>query len=217
MSSEHWQSRTATLPPKHIRRLPPSTIALIALAAGWPNLAAAEEQSGERGNRFKISTLSGQPDRVSGGNALVEIIVPRRERRVTIVLNGQDVTDSFRPGERSNSLVGLVSGLALGRNRLTVQGREHRRSLELTNYPIKGPIVSGPQIQPFICQTESFNLPDGTTLGPPVDADCSAETKVNYVYMSTDGTFRPLADPSKLPADLTQTTTTEGVTVNYIV
>jgi len=199
-------------------RLPAaSMIGLIAFAATLPNSAVADDRSDERENRFTITTLSGQPDRVSGGNALVEVSVPRRERRVTITLNGHDITGSFRPGERPNLLVGLVNGLALGRNRLMVQGREGRKSLELTNYSIKGPIVSGPQIQPFICQTQSFNLPDGTTLGAPLDADCSAETRVGYVYMSSDGTFKPLADPSVLPSDLTQTTTSDGLTVNYIV
>jgi hypothetical protein len=37
------------------------------------------------------------------------------------------------------------------------------------------------------------------------------------VYRSTDGRLKPLPDPAVHPADLARTTTTQGVTVNYIV
>ena len=33
------------------------------------------------------------------------------------------------------------------------------------NFPITGPVFSGPQEKPFICSTENFKLPDGSTLG----------------------------------------------------
>lgn len=174
--------------------------------------------AGERSEGIAITVLSGQPDRVSGGSVLVEVASPRHERRLRVTLNGRDVSNAFHPGDQPNSMVGLVTGLSLGRNRLRAEGGEGRASIELTNYSIKGSIISGPQIQPFICQTETFMLPDGTTLGPPIDADCSAATRVNYVYMSTtDGMFHPLDDPSVLPPDVAQTTTSAGVTVAYAV
>jgi uncharacterized tannase-like protein DUF6351 len=180
-------------------------------------VSALADDEREEGNGLTISTLSGTADRVSGGDALVEITFQRGDH-LTIRLNGQDVSSAFHPGPAPNSLVGLVTGLVLGRNTLTVEGRRARRTLHLTNYPIKGPIVSGPHIHPFICQTESFHLPDDTTLGPPIDSDCSVETQVNYVYKSTeDGTFRPLPDPTVLPPDVARTTNSEGVTVWYVV
>ena len=172
----------------------------------------------EHSEDIAINVLSGQPDRVSGGSTLVEITFSRHERRLVVTLNGHDVSSSFRPGEKPNSMVGLMTGLVLGRNRLRVEGREGRKTIELTNYSIKGPIISGPQIHPFICQTDTFMLPDGNTLGPATDLDCSADTRVNYVYMSTtDGTFKPLEDPSTLPPDVAVTTTSEGATVAYVV
>ena len=58
-------------------------------------------------------------------------------------------------------------------------------SLEIINYPITGPVISGPWQQPFICQTTDFELPDGSKLGPPLDANCSARTVVQHVYRST--------------------------------
>src|SRR6266851_5694263 len=162
-------------------------------------VTALADDGREEGNGLTISTLSGAADRVSGGDALVEITFQRGDH-LTIRLNGHDVSSAFHPGSAPNSVVGLVTGLVLGRNTLTVEGRGARRTLYLTNYPIKGPIVSGPHIHPFICQTESFHLPDQTTLGPPIDSDCSAETRVNYVYKSTeDGMFRPLPDPTSDP------------------
>ena len=185
-------------------------LGLLLITAVGPALA-------DDGHGLTITTLSGAPDRVSGGSSLVEITF-RGNDHLTIRLNGRDVTGEFQPGSSPHSLVGLVTGLTLGRNTLTVEGRHERSTLRLTNYSIKGPIISGPQIQPFICQTDSFQLPDGTTLGTPIDRDCSAETHVNWVYKSTtDGTFHPLLDPTVLPPDVDRTTTSEGVTVFYVV
>ncbi len=166
-----------------------------------------------------IRTLSTHADRVSGGDVLVEITLANANLPFVVFLNGQNVTDAFRPGETPNSIVGLVTGLALGKNRLVVTGGGLRgESLVLTNYSIKGPIVSGPHLQPFICQTQDFTLPDGTKLGPATDTDCSAPTKVNYIYRSTaGGAFQPLPNTSSLPADVAMTTTLTGATVPFVV
>src|SRR5262249_23646027 len=126
----------------------------------------------DRDDGFKIRTLSTRPDRVSGGDVLVEVSVPHegRHHRVIISLNGRDIPPAFRPGGSPGTLVGLVTGLSLGRNTLRVEGKGvPHESLELTNYPITGPLISGPHLQPFICQTATFVLPDGTTLGPALD------------------------------------------------
>ena len=81
----------------------------------------------------------------------------------------------------------------------------------LSVYPLhlrKGPIFSGPQIKPFICQTDTFKLPDGSTLGAPIDVDCSVKTRVDYVYMSsTTNKFVALTSITSLPADVATTTT----------
>jgi hypothetical protein len=55
-------------------------------------------------------------------------------------------------------------------------------------------------IEPFICQTDAFKLPDGTTLGKPLDENCSAKTIVQYVYRTTGDKpeFKPLAIHQKL-------------------
>ena len=61
----------------------------------------------------------------------MQVCLPRTGSRnpLTITLNGRDVSDAFRPGGAPNTLVGLVTGLALVRNRLSVEGSSVRRSI----------------------------------------------------------------------------------------
>src|SRR6266849_1792456 len=126
--------------------------------------------------------------------------------RPDVTLNGRDVSAAFHPSSRSGSLIGLVTNLAIGRNTLKVAGNAwgaRDESLDLTNYPITGPIISGPHIQPFVCQTNTFKLQDGSTLGAPTDANCSAPRTVQYVYMPKGAKeLAPLASTSTsaLPA-----------------
>ena len=173
-----------------------------------------------------IITVSTRPDTVSGGDVLVRINVPPGVaiNDLVIVLNGQAVTSAFQPEAGGHSLLGLVQGLKLGENNLVAkavgQNNETYRTarLTLTNYPITGPILSGPHEEPFYCMTQLFTLPASTnTLGPALDADCSIATRVDYVYRTTAGTFQPLPNLTSYPADLAQTTTTEGKSVPYIV
>ncbi|HEY3615798.1 MAG TPA: DUF6351 family protein [Candidatus Sulfotelmatobacter sp.] len=173
-----------------------------------------------------IITVSTRPDTVSGGDVLVRINLPPGVaiNDLVIVLNGQAVTSAFQPEAGGHSLLGLVQGLNLGENSLVAkavgQNNETYRTarLTLTNYPITGPILSGPHEEPFYCMTQLFTLPASTnTLGPALDADCSIATRVDYVYRTTAGTFQPLPNLTSYPADLAQTTTTEGKSVPYIV
>jgi len=188
-----------------------------------PVYAGGRDAGDDSRHESSIRTLSTHADRVSGGDVLVEIDVPKQHKGkhgVKVTLNGRDITDVFRPGAAPGTLVGLVDGLVPGKNTLAVDGKETKRdSLEITNYSIKGPITSGPYQQPFICQTASFQLPAGLgTLGPPLDADCSVATRVDYVYMSTaGGAFRALPSTTVLPADVAMTTTRKGVTVPFVV
>jgi hypothetical protein len=124
--------------------------------------------------KFHIMVLSGRPDMVSGGDALVQVAVPQPValNKVMIRLNGEDVSAMFRPDTPAHALIGLVTGLKVGENTLAVfPGKKEQGStaeqLRLKNHPITGPIFSGPQEQPFLCETQNFKLPDGSSLGPP--------------------------------------------------
>src|SRR5271165_1614244 len=129
-----------------------AVLVAIAVLAGLPAAAMADA------NRdFDIISVSSRPDIVSGGNVLVRIKLPSDvpSDDVIVILNSQTVTSAFRPEASGHSLLGLVTGLTLGKNILIakVMDQENRASLSarltLTNYPIAGPIFSGPHEEPF--------------------------------------------------------------------
>src|SRR5271163_2026796 len=170
-----------------------SAALLVAAVAGAG--AAAHESS----PAIHITTLSSRPYLISGGDVLVRIELPGDAAiaDTRVKLNGKDVTNAFSAEGGSHGLIGLVSGLRPGENGLAVnsgdsRGRNATVKIVLTNYPITGPIIAGPQQQPFVCTTAQFKLyatlfggepMDGAILGPPTDAQCSAPTKITYLYM----------------------------------
>jgi uncharacterized tannase-like protein DUF6351 len=164
--------------------------------------------------------LSSRPDVVSGGNALIGITHSPgvNSKTLSITLNGADVTAVFRV-DASDQLMGLVGGLEPGANSITLKGGHLRTTkLVIRNHPIAGPVFSGPQEQPYYCMTNEFPLPASTqTLGAPIDSDCSVATRVDYVYRSITGEFRPLPTGDAPPPDVAETTTSEGKPVPYIV
>lgn len=158
-----------------------------------------------------LKALSTDASLVTGGDVLVQLHTLAAKPSVT--LNGTDVSRVFHAQGQGNYLA-LVTGLRNGTNTL----RSGTASLTLTNYPIEGPVFSGPRITPFICQTNDFKLPDGTTLGKPLDENCSARTVVQYVYLPKNSLqFKPMKDLTKVPRDVAITTTASGNTVNFIV
>jgi hypothetical protein len=176
--------------------------------AAWSVLAA---------EKVEIRVVSSRPDMVSGGDALLEItgVTPTpASPAVSVTVNGRDLTNAFHAASPGGPLLGRVDGLTLGMNTVEVRaGGKSQARLDLLNHPITGPVFSGPHQTPFICQTEDAGL------GPALDVDCSAKTVVTYVYKSTapPAHFNAYDPQGGRPADLAQTTTTEGRTVDYIV
>jgi len=218
----------ASCPPPDARsyRRAVAVAAIGSLAIGLPLGASIANAKGgpDDGQDFGVQTLSAPANLVSGGNVLVQITFKHANKNhpLVITLNGQDVSTVFRAGSDQNTLVGLVTGLSVGKNALRVQGNGSSgikdQTLEIVNYPITGPIISGPHEVPFICQTQDFALPDGTKLGASTDVDCSAPTKITYLYLPTGATaFKPLPSTTSLPSDVSKTTTITGATVNFIV
>ena len=170
----------------------------------------------------EVTVLSGRPDMVSGGDALLRVDVPPEVglSDVRVAVNGADVTAAFRADAEGHRLVGIVDGLSHGANEVSVAvaGDAPDTTLELVNHPAEGPIFSGPHEQPFVCETDAFALPSGETLGAPLDEHCSVARRVDYAYRAAgDGTLKPLADPNALPADVAKTTTLTGAEVPYVV
>ncbi len=131
----------------------------VAMAAAWgigatacgsnsPDTPAAPAPVS--GEAALIKVLSNRADLISGDDALVELVFPQgvEASAATVTLNGTPVTAMF--ARRANGRVmGLVTGLALGHNTLTVTtaGGKVTHST-LINFPNGGPVFSGPQIQP---------------------------------------------------------------------
>jgi hypothetical protein len=160
----------------------------------------------------KVNVLSSRPDMVSGGDALIEVLVPAGTKPgdLSLELNGANVASQLQHDSQSGNFRGLVSGLRDGENSLTAAVRRDKAKIRLVNYPITGPILSGPHLTPYECRTVQSGL------GEPLDANCSAKQMIDYFYRSTDGKFKPLPTGA-LPGDVATTKTNEGKSVQYIV
>jgi hypothetical protein len=186
-------------------------------------IAQTHEHRQEGSGEFQITTLSARNDLISGGNVLVRIDVKSNLSldQVAVRLNAVDVSTAFHaeaPGSRS--LVGLVQGLRVGDNVLAASQTRGRNGghdggqsvLELTNFPVTGPVTSGPHMTPYECRTVQSGM------GAPLDADCSAATRVDFFYKNIANKFVALPNPTgPRPADLAFTTTNDHKTVPYIV
>src|SRR5882757_7537392 len=164
------------------------------LAFGAVLLATA--QAGEGPSNFEIVSLSNRADLISGGDALLEVRVPKSValNKVRLSLNGHDVTGAFTANAAARTLRGVVSGLVEGRNDFAAGeshgGREAR--LVITNHPIGGPVLLGSQTTPWVCATptaipESGNTPASNASGLTsfaVDAQCNIATEFHLFYRS---------------------------------
>lgn len=174
---------------------------------------------------LQLSVASGRADMVAGGDALLRVDVPPHVPldAVTVTLNrSDDVTAAFRPHPTERALVGMVSGLAEGDNRVeaVAQARGRQRAeVAIVNHPQEGPVFSGPHQQPFTCETAQFRMPVvGGYLGEALDEHCTVEPRVDYFYRTTGGTYRPLpAGASAYPSDVAMTANSLGVAVPFIV
>lgn len=202
-----------------------SILAALLLALAAPAFAHYDRDDDDRHDHrrhfghddFGIEVLSSRPDTIAGGDALVRVTVHKKHVRlsdVRVELNGADVTGAFTPDPAAGTLTGLVTGMRLGRNRLEVEERGHGHGradadLDLVNYPIEGPIVSGPHEQPYACATQQFNLPAGLgNLGVTTDPNCHVPTRVDYIYRRTTGALAQWpAGATAYPADMATTAT----------
>ena len=134
-----------------------------------------------------IESLSTKPWLITGGDVLVQITVePEIDfDSLEVELNGEAVESLFVEVNFQKKQA-LLKGLLLGDNILSVSeiGRGQLGSLQLTNYPISGPVISGAHEEPFYCQSEQFELVNGDFLGEARDFNCTVDTRVDYVYWS---------------------------------
>ncbi len=184
-------------------RVSAAIVALGALA-GWAGTAQTADSV------LSIQLLSSRPDMVSGGDALVEVRAPAGVTSVKLKAGGRDVSTVLQAGPGTGVWRGLVTGLNIGRNELVAEAGGKSAKLALTDYPVTGPILSGPHMNPYECRTKESGL------GEALDTDCSVATRYDYFYRSADNTFKPWPTGAR-PSDLKTTTTIDGKTVPYIV
>lgn len=173
--------------------------------------------------QVSLQTLSTKPWLITGGDVLVEVVLPANANpaALQVSLNAVVVTDRFR-AVSSQRMQALLTDLPLGDSTLqaSLGNNVGSASLVLTNYPLSGPIISGPHETPFLCQTEEFELVTGALLGPPLDANCSVEPRIDYVYWSSiDQVFKPWQVPfgGIAPIDVAEISINGDIPVPYIV
>ena len=208
-----------------------AAIAVLALAS------SSSAQSSKAG--FELRTLSTRADLVSGGDVLVQVVVPATvaSGKLAVSVNGRDVSADFKLSARANTFLGVVKDLPIGKSEVAAGARGQKAAVTLTvmNHPLAGPVMGGPHQAPFVCETQAFGF------GQPLDAGCSVATRVEYFYRSNaapsgpsnvavqpgadvpqaqqqqPNPFKPYNPNGPKPADLAMTTTLDGKTVPYIV
>ncbi len=154
-----------------------------------------------------ITTLSQRADLVAGGDVLVQIDLPAGATTQGLVVDvgGRDITRQFAV-RRNGKLLGLLTGLALGKNIVTAELPDGRGArLTVTNHPIGGPVFSGPQVQPWTCHEGAL------------DAQCNKPPAYTYFYKPTSGGGLTEYSPDSPPSDVATTTTDTGETVPFVV
>lgn len=182
-----------------------------------------------------LSVLSSSPQWVSGGDARIHVrAAPGQRDKLELWLNGSLADVSLK--EVNNGLEGVIKGLKVGSNRLEVKHRNAnvRDAMTLTNWPITGPMFTGPQQTPFVCTTiqgavgkqpkvdssaqPGYRVTDtsGNLIG--YSRDCSIDTFVSYFYRrNTGGGLVALPADGQRPADMGTTSLADGKVVDFVV
>lgn len=177
---------------------------LAAIAMAPPASALARTSVAPR-----ISVLSSRADMISGGSAMVRVdFSTSRDRAHARVLLGRRSVERQLQRTSARQLTGVITGLKRGANRLSVilPGRRGAR-LTLTNHPIGGPVLAGPQLQPWTCEKGAR------------DAQCNKPATYSYIYKSSDQSKSGYQtyDPAHPASDVATTKTDNGHTVPFIV
>ncbi len=184
-----------------------------------------------------VQTLSTRADMVTGGAALVEVKLPQgaSASQLKVVAGNADVTSAFAT-RADGRTVGLVTGLVVGANTLTVTSADRSfagATLTLTNHPISGPVLLSAQTTPYVCATPLPTVATATTAATnasglstsATDAQCSIATETHLYYRTTTpastaagdgGCSFVLPDPSPTLANPTPTTPASACLQPYV-
>ncbi|MEC7080398.1 MAG: DUF6351 family protein [Pseudomonadota bacterium] len=156
---------------------------------------SSEEPISTAGSNFEppdeadlhLRAVSSKPWLVTGGDVLVELELaePMAGSTITLEINGVDVSEKLVSISPQVSQA-LLTGLPEGDNLLLATAGQQQRQLSLTNYPLSGPIISGPHEVPFYCQTSEFKKVNGEMFGTGPESGCEGPVQTDYVYYSTE-------------------------------
>ena len=160
-----------------------------------------------RADELEIKVLSNRADLVSGGDALVQIVIPPdvTASDVHVTLNGSDVTSAFGTRTSDGHFVGLITGLNAGDNDVvafvTPPTLKLPAEITISNHAIGGPVFAGAQLLPWICARKvatsvTVTVPNTSLSGTattkvnglasdPVDDQCDTLPTFTYFYEPT--------------------------------
>ena len=196
-------------------------LALPACSSDETVTTAGGDISGTTNTDLQIRAVSTQPWLVTGGDVLLEIAAAQATAATQpeVSVNGNNVSNQLVQMDSTRWQL-LLTDLPGGGSEVQANLAEQRASLQISNYPISGPIISGPHETPFYCQTNEFELANGEVFGPPQDNNCFRPTRVDYVYWSDqDEIFKPyiLAFGSLPPEDIGSVQQQDGTTHPFVV
>jgi hypothetical protein len=155
----------------------------------------------------QVRTVSNRADFVSGGDALIEVVLPAGATAagLKVQAGSRDVSSAFAL-RADGRVTGLVTGLPAGDTVITAQADKAAAArLTVTNSDRGGPVYSGAQITPFYCATP---VPQGATSTTPAtngsglstaatDDKCNIASEFKLYYRTTAaGCSAALPDPS---------------------
>ena len=156
---------------------------------------------------------------LNDGPPLVEVKAPNDVpmKKVTLLLNGKDVTSTFVANDDARTFRGLLTGLKVGDNEFVADSNGNGKGrpyaiLTITNHPRGGPVLLGSQTQPWVCATPTGSLQVGNTPATnasglsgtaSTDGKCNIDTEYKLFYHTKiAGCSSGLPDPNPptLPA-----------------
>ena len=174
-----------------------------------------------------------RPDTISGDGLLMQVSTTSHSNRIA-QHDGRDVTGSFKPTESSDSLIGLLTGLKPGKNTLEIRVNGLTRAeIEMLDYASlalsflaltrsrsfakQSTMDSGPRKNGTPLQKQSFSVATNprSRFGDPRWR--GSQLISQYGQRVFDPGFKAYDLSVPPPADVAQTGTSDGKTVNYIV
>jgi hypothetical protein len=206
-----------------------------AVTTNSTDLLSSDAVSSESAD-ISLRVVSGNADQVTGGTALLAIesgTLSVDPQTLRFSANGQSL-NVIRFDNAAIAPQWLLSGLPLGEVNVQAENADGQQiaSIELTNYPVTGPLLSGPQQYPFVCSSvlewgvqplvdhqEQWGFPvlDNTDSVIGYSKDCSIEPFVEYHYLNTVGEYQPMPADGSQPTDMSTTTLSDGRSVDFVV